>query len=179
METALIGFFGIVFGILLNEYFRRKNRIEDYSSQLFEKRIKVYEGLMARIHNSSHVISDLFDDEETPEEIKIHLAFEEGLKVAGYADKYQLYLNEDISVHCGAAFVGVGDIFEIDDEEERKNRIDSFYTDIREAKLMIKKESGIEEINKLFQTMTKTNHKSPIIEYYHKLKDKQKNNNLV
>ncbi len=40
MEGALIGLAGLLIGILLNEYYRRKSRIEQYSAQVFEKKVK-------------------------------------------------------------------------------------------------------------------------------------------
>jgi hypothetical protein len=47
MEEALIGLLGVLVGLFVNEHFRKTNRIENYSSTVFEKRLKIYEELMA------------------------------------------------------------------------------------------------------------------------------------
>ena len=39
---------------------------------------------------------------------------------------------------------------------------------------MIKKESGIEELDKLFRSITRAKHKSDIIDYYNKLQSDQR-----
>ena len=45
-----------------------------------------------------------------------------------------------------------------------------FNEDLRNAKKMIRKEAGIEDIERLFSSITKPKHSSPIIDYYRKKK---------
>ena len=62
MDGALIGLVGLLIGGLLNEHYRRKSRIEKYSSQVFEKRINIYEGLMSEIKLASSIINELIEN---------------------------------------------------------------------------------------------------------------------
>lgn len=46
MESALIALVGVLAGILLNEYFRKRNLVEVYSQKVFDKHLKVHEDLL-------------------------------------------------------------------------------------------------------------------------------------
>lgn len=166
MEQALIGFVGLLMGMLLNEYFRRRNRVEVYSSKVFEKRLEVYEGLMATIRKAEAEINEVLDNESIPPTERHERAFEAGLRVAEYTDQHSLYLNDEIAVHCVAAFVGVGDILDMSKGKECEKHIGSFRGMIGDAKNMIRAESGMSAIDQTFRTVTKAKHSSPIIDYY-------------
>jgi hypothetical protein len=66
--------------------------------------------------------------------------------------------------------MGVEDIFYIDDKEEKDKSIKKIRANYLLAKNMIRKESGIESMDKLFGSITKVDHSSPIIEYYENIK---------
>jgi uncharacterized membrane protein YgaE (UPF0421/DUF939 family) len=172
MENAVFGIIGVLIGILFNELIRRKNRIENYSQKVFEKRFEVYEKLYELVDRASSSIDNLIEDEDTPFEEKFNSAFEEGAKVLEYCTEKQFYLNEEIVVLVGSAFVGTASIFEAEEEDEIENETTRFRLDIKNAKQMIMKESGIYEINKHFKTVAKVKYKAPIIDYYRELKDK-------
>ncbi len=173
MTEALIGLAGILIGLLLNEHFRKTNRIENYSSKVFDKRLEIYEKLMLLVHEKSSLVTELIENIEVIEEITKDMAheacFKAGLEVMEYCDINQLYINEDITVHIGAAFVGTGDIIDAD-KESKKVQLKNFKISVLEAKKMIKAESGIEELNDLFKQITKAKHDSPIITYFRELK---------
>lgn len=156
MLTALVGIFGTILGIFINEYFHRKHRIENYSQHFFDKRLKVYEGLIRNIDNASKEINSLIDEKILSQEDKVQIAYETGLTILKYADKFQLYLNEEIIVHIGATFVNPKEIFEMEDGIEKDELIEYFNDSVKKAKEMIKNESGIGLIEKLFKTMIKT-----------------------
>jgi len=55
MEEAVIGLLGVLLGIGLGEYLRRKRRLENYSSTVFEKRLALYEELFEKVNKYSVV----------------------------------------------------------------------------------------------------------------------------
>lgn len=174
MESALIGLVGLLIGIVLNEYLRRRHRIEQYSVRIFDKRLEIYEGLMSKVSEASSLMDDIIENSELNDEERRAIAFEAGLNVMEYTDKNDMYLNNEIVLHCGGPFIGALDIFDMSKGEEKSNQIKEFKKGIKITCDMIKKESGIEELNKLFKSITKARHGSPIIDYYRLLKKKQK-----
>ena len=79
-------------------------------------------------------------------------------------------MNEDITMHCTMTMIGVEDIYDIKDDEERKERLQEFYKSYVESKQMIKKEIGLEATDKLFGAISKAKHNSTYISYYRKVK---------
>ncbi len=167
MTEALIGLAGILIGLLINEHFRKTNRIENYSSKVFDKRLEIYEKLMLLVHEKSSLVTELI--EEITKDVAHEACFKAGLDVMEYCDINQLYLNEEIIVHIGATFVGTGDMIDAD-KESKKIQLQNFRMSVLEAKEMIKAESGIEELNDLFKKITKAKHNSPIITYFREAK---------
>jgi len=174
MESALIGLFGLIVGIILSEYFRRKRRIENYSSRIFERRLTIYEEFFNKIHEATSIHSDMFADHNLSNEKKNDIAVTAGLSLMKFCDDSKFYLNEEIIVHCGATFVGVSDFFEETDESKKEQIKKDFFEGIRDLYEMIKKESGINQIDNLFRSITKAKHQSHIIDYYKEIKSKQK-----
>ena len=168
MEGALIGLAGLLVGILLNEYYRRNSRIEKYSTQVFEKRLCIYEGLMSEIQLASSIISELIDNNELSVEEKKEAAFHAGFKVPQYIDEHKFYLDEDITVHCCLAFVGTNDIFKDPiNEEELKD----FRQAVKESYEMIRTESSVAELDGLFRSITKSSPSGRLIEGYRAIKE--------
>ena len=172
MTEALIGLAGILIGLFLNEYYRRTNRIENYSSRVFDKRLEIYEELMRLVHEKSSLVVEVIESDELSKEEAHSLCQPAGLDIMEYCDANQLYLNEEITVHIGAAFVGIADIIDSDNNEFKETELQRFRKSIGSAKQMIKAESGVEELNDLFKKITKAKHSSPVIEYF---RDRKKN----
>lgn len=172
MEGALIGLAGLLIGILLNEYYRRNSRIEKYSSQVFEKRLLIYEGLMAEIQLASSIIGELVENEDLSNEEKKELAFRAGLKVPQYTDKHKFYLDEEITVHCCMAFVGTSDIFE---EPIYVEELKDFRQAVKQAYEMIRVDSGVAELDGLFRSITKSSPGGRLIEVYREIKKTYEN----
>lgn len=170
MTEALIGLVGLLIGLLINEHFRRSNRIENYSSRIFDKRLEIYEGLMRLVDEKSSLVSEVIESAELSKEDTHSICQPAGLEVMEYCDSNQLYINEEITVHIGATFVGIVDIIDSDDDEYKKTELQRFRLSVVSAKQMIKAESGIEELNQLFKKITKAKHTSPVIEYLRELK---------
>lgn len=166
MTEGLIAIVGILVGVLLNELFRRSNRIENYSSRIFDKRLQIYEELMMRVQETSELVTDIIKSEELSADEMHDNCHPKILNLLGYCDSNQLYLNDEITVHIGATFCRIGEIIDSDDQAFKDSEIQEFWHDINNAKGMIKAESGIEEMNALFKKITKAKHRSPVIEYY-------------
>lgn len=166
MDSALIGLVGVLIGILLNETLRRRNRIENYSAKVFEKRLTIYEELFELIRAYSGVADEVIENENLTKEERHQLVSEAIHSVAGFSDENELYLNEEIIVHCVPLMMGVEDIFYIEDENGKKKEIQKFQDNLLAAKRMIRKESGIQDLDNLFGSITKAKHSSPIIDYY-------------
>ena len=126
MTKALIGLAGILIGLLINEYYRRTNRIENYSSRVFDKRLEIYEELMRLVHEKSSLIVEVIENAELSKEEAHSICQPAGFDVMEYCDANQLYLNEEINVHIGATFVGVADIIDADDNEYRETQRQNF-----------------------------------------------------
>lgn len=67
MESALIALAGVLIGILCNEHFRRRNRIEFYSQKIFDKRLSVYENLFVMLQDGYEIVCDVMEDEDLSE----------------------------------------------------------------------------------------------------------------
>ena len=70
--------------------------------------------------------------------------------------------------------MGVEEIHDIKGKKQKKNEIERVWKNLRETKRMIRKESGIEALDKLFRSITMARHKSPLIEYYQNLEKQQR-----
>lgn len=173
MVIALIGLLGVLLGIILNEQLRRRNRIENYSTVVFERRLDLYEELFRRVQNYSEVATEVIENDDLSKEQRKGLVSAALHEVVGFCDENELYINEELSLHCMTILMGVEDIYYIEDKDEKKLKIKSFQENLLEAKRMIRKETGIADLDKLYRSITKAKHSSPIIEYYHKILKEQ------
>lgn len=161
-------------GLLINEFFRRKNRVELYSKEIFQKRLSVYENLYEKMNESSSLASDIIENRTYSKEERHKIWSAIVFDVAEFADSNGLYLNENIVVHCLASLVGIEDIYYIEDPEERKEQIQRMRESFANAKKMIKAETGLEALDKLFGSISKAKHESDIISYFQERKKELK-----
>jgi len=70
--------------------------------------------------------------------------------------------------------MSVDEIPSIKDEALRTLQMATFQQDFGDAKQMIKEESGLEEIDKLFRSITKPKYSSRLIDYYRELQAERK-----
>ncbi len=174
METALIGLLGVLIGLLVNEHFRRRNRIEAYSSRIFDRRIEIYEEIYSKVNACSEIISDLTENTTYSKEERHEIVSAALHNLAQYGDKNSFYLNDEIVLQYMTLLIGVEDIYYIENPEEKEKEIARVYKHLRDTKNMIKKEAGIEEIGKLFKSITRAKHKSPVIDAFHELQEIQR-----
>jgi hypothetical protein len=105
-----------------------------------------------------------------PEEERHEIWSSVVFNIAKFMDSNGLYLNDNIVVHCMSALVGIEDVYYIEDPEEKKDEIENFTKSIANARKMIKSETGLEALNKLFGSISKAKHESEIISYYQRRK---------
>jgi hypothetical protein len=168
--TSLIGVIGVLIGLFINEYFRRRNRVELYSKEIFQKRLNVYEKLYEKLGEISLIAGDIMENPKYPEEERNEIWSSVVFSMAKFMDSNGLYLNDNIVVHCMSALVGIEDVYDMEDPEEKKGEIENFTESIANARKMIKAETGLEALDKLFGSISKAKHESEIISYYQRRK---------
>ncbi|MCK4339111.1 MAG: hypothetical protein KAW92_00265 [Candidatus Cloacimonetes bacterium] len=122
METAFIGLLGVFIGLLITEYFRRRNRIETYSSRIFDKRIQIYEELYSKVIACSEIISDLIENQKYSKEERHDIVSSAVHDLAKYGDENSFYLNEHIIIQYMTLMIGVEDIYYIEAADKERTR---------------------------------------------------------
>ena len=170
MLTAIIGLTGLLLGVFLNEYFRRRSRVEIYSKEVFQKRLTIYEARYEKMLAAFSIAADIIEKPDYSKEQRHAIWSEVVLDVAKFTDDNNLYLNENLIVHCMMTLIGVEDIYDIKNAKRKKQQIEQFGEACGAAKKMIRKESGLEALDKLFGTISQAKHESDYIAYFEKLK---------
>ena len=170
--APIAGIVGALLGVLLNEFVRRRNRRELYASKIFEKRLAAYENLTELIESGSEVAKAVIENPDLTAQQRHDLIADVVMSIAKSMDKNRLYIDEELGTHCAALFMGVEDIYEAKGEEREK--LLRNYRSLRgEALRMIREDSGVAEINKLFRTINRPKFGGPIIEAIRELRQKQ------
>jgi hypothetical protein len=159
----ILGMIGVVVGSLLNEFIRRRRRVEEYSSIIFEKRLKAYEELMTLIHRGSDLAREAIDNADLSHSERHDLISDAVGQIAEFVDRNSLYINEELGAHCVALFMGVEDVRD-SPEATREDLALAYYANLRETFRMIKEDSGLTEINKLLRSINRPRITSPVIE---------------
>lgn len=149
--TGLIGMTGALVGATVNELFRRFNRIETYSAKVFEKRLEAYEGLMAHLQDAYDVATEVMKADELSADERLELISAVILNIAAFTDQHELYLDRELSGHCIATFMGTEDVCDLPTEAEREQARHTILDMYVEAKRMIREDSGVERVNRVFK----------------------------
>lgn len=172
MIVALIGMIGLLLGILLGEYFRRSSRIELCSKEIFQKRLQIYEELYRKIGEATRIADDIIENPKYSKDERKELLSEVIFDLAEYTDENSLYINDDVAVHCIATWMGVENIYYIKDSKEKQKELEKFRNNCSKITSIIRKETGLERIEKLFRAVSKPKYRSDIINYYRDVKKK-------
>lgn len=160
-------------GYVIAEIIRRINRAESFSEIIFEKRLYAFLELY-RIFNSTYEkCSDFLEavvNEELEETEETKMSYFDVIEpLLRHLDANAMFFSEELSVQCGAAFLGP--------EEFTKEQCREYLYEIRRANaetlMMIKNESGMTMLNKKIKRITGYKHSSPVIKYYTQLKKEQ------
>ena len=168
--TSLIGLSGVIAGAVLNEVIRRSRRVETFSPTIFEKRLAKYEKLMALVQAGYEVASEVMTNpDHSPQER--HVLISEAIhSIAKFTDQEELYIYPYLGAHCVAAFMGAEDVLSIEDPQERAIAEQEVCQMYAEAKRMIREDSGVHKVEKLFRKIHKPRLTSPIIDRIRYLK---------
>jgi hypothetical protein len=166
------GVVGVLLGALLNEFVRRNNRKELYAPKIFEKRLAAYESLAELIQNGSEVANEVIENPDLTAEQRHDVIATVVMSIAKFMDKNPLYLDKELGAHCAALFMGVEDIYSTKGEE-KKALLRKYYGMRTEALRMIREDSGVAQINKLFRTINRPKIGGPIVEAIRELRRNQ------
>ena len=164
METALIGLVGVLIGALLSQVFHRQNRVETYSHKVFERRLEVYESLMALLQSGYDIASEVMENDLLSNEERRALISEAIMPIAAFVDEHALYIDKYVAAHMTSAFMGAEDVLAATDEKEREALVSAIRSSYKTAKEIVRTESGAEEINKHFRSISRSKPTSPVIE---------------
>jgi len=151
--------------VITNEYL-----IENKNSNLFDKRIKVYEKLFYEIREVDLLIKKLYKATDLSISEKKSAAFYLGLQIAQFTDDNSFYLQNEIIVQCIGTFVGTDDIFS-DEKELNKKSIENYSSNMRAAQQLLKSVDS--------RGLIDTSKKTALMTYYSQLESKQRNNDFL
>lgn len=175
MEAALIGLVGVLIGALLPQAFHRHNRVETYSRKVFERRLEVYEYLMALLQSGYEIASEVMENEKLSNEERYTLISSAIIPIATYTDEHGLYIDKYVAAHMTSAFMGAEDVLAEVDKKKRETLADAVRSSYKTAKEIVLTESGVEEINKHFRSISRSKPTSPVIERIKELEKRVKN----
>lgn len=171
--APIIGIVGVIVGVLLNEFMRRRNRRELYAPKIFEKRLAAYERLIEQIHQGSKVAHEIIENDDLTHDQRHDLISVVVHSMAEFIEKNRLYLDEDLTVHCMALFMGTEDI-QGASGEDRQKLLDHYHQMRKEALRMAVEDSGVAEINRLFKTINKPRIDGELIRYFRQAQKEQR-----
>lgn len=169
LSSSLIALTGVIIGILITEYYRRKNRESLYSKTIFSKKLEIYESLNEKMYNASELVAEIDENKELTKEEKERIWDETALDILAFTEKNDLYVNEDIAVHCMITLAGMKGIQDLS-EEDRKEQIIRFYDGIRAAKNLIREDTGLKRLDDFFNKINKPSLESNYIKAYKDIK---------
>lgn len=168
--VPIFGIFGVISGILLNEFMRRKNRREVFAGKIFEKKLAAYEGLNDHIYRGVIAADEVIENTQLSPSQRHELVSATIGEIANYVDEHQLYIDQEIAAHCTALFMGVEDIPEATGDV-REALLRDYWAMRKDAFRMIAEDSGIAEINRLFKVINRPKIDGPIIERIRELRN--------
>ena len=138
----------MLFGIFINEHFRRKDRETLFSERIFDKKLEVYE----RLHLKMRIIFEIVKTYSInpSQENKLDLLKENILDMIDYLDDKSLFIDEEIAKSCLSVINSLA-IEEFKGEEEFK-KISLLEKGIT---LLIKKEIGLERLDNFYNKINK------------------------
>lgn len=171
---ALIGLIGLLLGSTGNEYFRRRSRIEAYSKEIFLKRLEVYEVLYRQLDVAAKLAGD-FERYQAVDSVNLGELISRThalvLETARFADEKGLYINDEIFMQCMLTLMSLpSEGTEAELQEFKNEGGKRFWGDSKATKSMIKEETGLGELERLFRRITRAKHDSEYLEYYREKK---------
>lgn len=163
IEVALIGLVGVVLGLLISEFFRRRNRVEFYSQRLFERRLEAHEKLLALLNTASTIAREVVSNNELTKEERLDLISLAIHGLAKHVDDQPMLIDPFVGAHCTAVLMGAEDIADLTDPIEREAETAVLWRSLRDAKAMVRREAGADEIDRHFRAISRSKPSSPVI----------------
>jgi hypothetical protein len=163
IEVALIGLVGVVLGLLISEFFRRRNRIEFYSQKLFDRRLEAHEKLLSLLNTASTVADEVMSNDDLTREERMDLISLAIHGIASHVDDQPMHIDPLVGAHCTAVFMGAEDVADLADPVEREAATAMLWRAIRDTKAMIRREAGADEIDRHFRAISRSQPSSPVI----------------
>ena len=113
---------GVLVGVGINEVFRRRRRIEVYAARFFDERLAKYAELIHLLHSGYEVASDVMKNPDYSAGERHEMISGVVLSIAQFSDENELFVNEELSVHCSTVFMGAEEVYGIEDVAKREKR---------------------------------------------------------
>lgn len=97
---AIIGVVGIIIGIIISEFIRRRSKVEKFSETYFAKKVEIYDKLVDDFLELTNLFEHLTKLDDTLEK-KMEIWQLKFLEFLSWIDKKFLYLPEELTVHLG------------------------------------------------------------------------------
>ena len=150
---------GVIAGSLLNEYFRRSNRIEGFGGAYFKKRFGVLENIHRMVMAHYVLISgDMEDFQENYQDLIEKTPI-------SYFDENELYITEDLAFQVFMYFVGKYNYVDMD-KEERENKKEEITKLFGQTRQAIKQATGFSEMETHFKSVAKAKPDTELIRAY-------------
>jgi hypothetical protein len=176
----VIGLAGVLRGVVVSEYFRRKSRIENYAQEVFPIRLKVYEGLLSKIHAIRQIETEINRNEDMPLEDKASIWSEAIIDMARFFDENEnrpIQIKEEIVVHVMSTLLQFHSLFETDDKNEKEKIMRKFAEDSVRAIDMIRDEAGLTRIEQHYVNLTRAKHNSEYVKLLKQVREKYSKDN--
>jgi len=89
---AIIPALGVLAGVGLSEYFKRKDRESLFSEVIFKKKLKVYEELFYKLNKIGNKADEIVNDTSLSKKERHEIWSEIVLSFASFLDRNELYL---------------------------------------------------------------------------------------
>ncbi|WP_068783344.1 hypothetical protein [Paenibacillus phocaensis] len=171
MLPAIFGLAGVLIGIFIGEFFRRKSRIEIFTKEIFLRRLQIFENLYQLFLEAEKLSFSLeeIDDKDLVTESWTEVVF----KISDYMDTNYIYIDEEIIAHCMMTLIGFDDLLF---DDQRQVLLDEFRSKFKETKVLIRNVSGISATEKTIRNVANIELSTENIKYYRKLKKKYNKN---
>ena len=169
VRPALIGLCGVLVGILLSEYFRRRARSEAYSQALFEKRFAVYEALWKEINRLNDLAASLVNDKSRPAQERQQAWERATLEFYDFIADNALYISREVI--AGTAFIHVVDgMLKSPDSGVQEADARDYHDGLFNVREMIRAESGAHAATSLLNKIFNVRHRSKYVDVLKKRK---------
>ncbi|MBB3445888.1 hypothetical protein [Rhizobium sp. BK379] len=160
--TALSGIISVVVSALIAEFIRRRNRADAHASIVFTKRIEAYEKFYNLLNKQVISIQVFTGELSKPEEIKDAVS-NSVYDFIDFASEHGFFINDDIAMSAVALNMGLDDYHNMSESEQEEYR-ERYARDRKNLIHMIRQDSGLAKINKIFKAAHDPKYQSDFID---------------